>query len=205
MSKKQRPSGSPEEPVKGNSDFKEEDLTPKDNSSGKDNSSDTKPFVTEDFNLEELRAHSSPTGAPSLSGSDTVRIDKPNRWRFVYVHPSWREILNVIPADEKRKAYAVSQSVAEQFPQFCRAALIVPYASQHGNYFLWPVLLENRTGRISDFSDSAIQRVQEANGRWVRFEADMDNRSYHLYVASRTTRPTLMAFGRLRVPHPKGI
>jgi hypothetical protein len=152
--------------------------------------SSARPFsVTDDFDLKKLRARSGPSAASSSSGSDTVRLEKPNKMRFVFVHPTWREELYIIPADEKRKPYLVVADVAEQFPQFCRAALIVPYASQHNNWFLWPILLEDRTGRISDFSESAIQRVHEANGRWARFEANLDNRSYELYVAAEQREP----------------
>jgi hypothetical protein len=156
----------------------------------KSSSASTQPFlVTDDFDLAKLRARSDTPAASPAPASDTVRIEKPNRMRFVYVHPDWREVLYIIPADEKRKTHLVYSDVAKRFPQFCRATLIVPYASKHGNWFLWPILLEDRTGRISDYSDSAIQRVQEANGRWVRFEANLDNRSYEMYVATEQQDP----------------
>jgi hypothetical protein len=62
--------------------------------------------------------------------------------------------------------------------------LLVPYASKAGNFYLWAILLEDRSGRVSDYSESAQQRVSEARGRWCRFEADLDNKSYRLYAAA---------------------
>jgi hypothetical protein len=149
-----------------------------------------RPFlVTEDFDLAKLRAHSGTSAATATTASSTIRIEKPNRMRFVFVHPTWREFLFIIPPDEKRKTYLVVPSVAEQFPQFCRTALIFPYASKHGNVFLWHILQEDRTGRISDYSDSFMQRLEEAKGRWARFEADQDNRSYRVFIAAEQPAP----------------
>jgi hypothetical protein len=150
-----------------------------------DAKSEAKPFlVTDDFDLENLRVRSGSASVPSKEGSETVRIEKPNRMRYVNVHLNWRETLYIIPADEKRKTYLVVPAIAEQFPQLCRTALLVPYASQQGNYYLWPILLEDRAGRVSDYSESAIQRVREGAGWWCRYEADQDNRSYRIYVAA---------------------
>jgi hypothetical protein len=156
----------------------------------------TKPFlVTEDFDLDKLRVRGRTSAAAPPADTGTVRVEKPNRMRFFYVPPTGREILYIVPADEKRKAHLAVPAVAEQFPQFCRAALIVPYASNQANWFLWAILLEDRAGRISDYSESAMQRVQEANGLWVRFEADTDNRSYRLYVAGQQPEPPTLPPG----------
>jgi hypothetical protein len=171
----------------------------------KNSSSSPRPLVTEDFDLAKLRARSGTSAAATTPASNTVRVEKPNPMRFVYIHPSWRETLYIIPKDEKRKPYLVVPDVEEQFPQLCRAALIVPYASEHGNWFLWDILLENRAGRISDFSESALQRVHEADGRWVRIESDMDNRSYRMYVAPRQRDPPTWPSGGMGYLIRKGF
>jgi hypothetical protein len=158
-------------------------------------SSSNKPFlVTEDFDLNKLRAHSGPSAASSastISIVETVRVERPNKMYFFYIHPTWRETLYIMPADKKRKAHLVVPAIAERYPQFCRVALIVPYSSQYNNWFLWPIHLEDRTGRIHEYNESKIECVYKASGKWARFEADNDNSSYRLYIAEEQRDPPI--------------
>ena len=148
-------------------------------------SSAPSPSITDEFDLNAFRADSGPIAVPVESGIDAVRVEKPRRMEFVFMHAEWRDYIWVIPGDFKGKweAHLVAPKIAVAYPQVCRKVLIVPYADVNGNYFLWPIPQEDAAGRINQYNRSAMRRVAQAAGRWCQFEANMGNQTYNLYEA----------------------
>jgi hypothetical protein len=143
------------------------------------------PAINQEFDLESFRADPGPVVVPVESGIDAVRVEKPRRMEFVFVHPEWRDYIFVILSDFKKKqeAHLVAPKVAVVYPQICRKVLIVPYADMNNNYFLWPILQEDMSGRINEFNRSAMRRAAQAAGHWCQFEANLGNQTYNLYAA----------------------
>jgi hypothetical protein len=142
--------------------------------------------VTADFDLDAIKADESETpAAPELPA---VGVKRPKRLEVVYVHPSWRLEVWILPPLDQRNdpTYLVMPSVAK-LPQhkntICRRALIVPYADGEGRLFLWPILLEDHTGSINKYSRSAMGRVEEGAGQWCFYQADQVGQGYKRIVA----------------------
>jgi len=141
--------------------------------------------VAQDFDLDSFRATPGPVAVPVESGVDAVRVEKPRKGDFVYVHPDWRDYLWIILGDFRRKrdAHLVAPNVAAGHLQVCRKVLIVPYCDIDGNYFLWPIPQEDSVGRINEYNKSAMRQVVRAAGKWCQFEANLGNQTYNLYEA----------------------
>jgi hypothetical protein len=149
-----------------------------------------RPSVVEDFDLNAFRTDSDiEEPIEGETEVDTVRVEKPNRMEYVYIHPEWHDTLHIIPPSDKRKTCLVTPAVAKRHAEFCRKAFVVPYGSKAGNFYLWAILLEDKSGRVSDYAESALGRIEQGRGQWCRFEADLDNRSYRLYRAIEQKEP----------------
>jgi len=142
--------------------------------------------VIEDFNIEDFRAAPGPISTPVDGGVAAVRVRKPGRLDFVFVHPAWREFVFVIPEDfrKKRDAHLVLTAVAEHHPRVCRKVLLYPYGGDDGNFYLWPVPQEDAAGRLNDYSKSVMEQIERSIGHWSQFEANQGNQSYTLYFAT---------------------
>jgi hypothetical protein len=143
------------------------------------------PAVTADFDLDAFRADPGPIANPVESGVDAVRVDKPRKMEFVFIHPDWREYIWIIQGDFKRRrdAHLVLPAVAKGMTNICRRVLVVPYCADDGNYYLWPIPQEDPTGRINEYNKSAMRQVARAAGKWCQFEANLGNQTYNLYEA----------------------
>jgi hypothetical protein len=143
------------------------------------------PSIEQEFDLNAFRVDPGPIAMPVESSIDAVRVEKPRRMEFVFVHPDWRDYIWIIPGDFKGKweAHLVAPKIAVAYPQVCRKVLVVPYADVNGNYYLWPIPQEDAAGRINEYNRSAMRRVVQAAGRWCQFEANLGNHTYNLYEA----------------------
>jgi hypothetical protein len=139
--------------------------------------------VTEDFDVDSFIAPSAPVAIPVDSGVSEVRVRKPGK-EFVYVHPKERADVYIIPEDFKRRqdAHLILPRIAAIYPDVCRHAILVPFCADD-NFFLWPILQEDQTGRINEFNRSAMAQIVRSIGKWVRFQANMGNQSYSLFEA----------------------
>lgn len=115
----------------------------------------------------------------------TVTVEKPRATRFVYLHPSWRfTVYLLLPEEESRQfTHLLLQPVGRKYPQICRKADLFAWADQGNGLHLWPVLLENQAGSISEYSVSARARIKQGAGQWARYAADVLNQRYRLYFA----------------------
>ncbi len=94
--------------------------------------------ILKDFDLDAFRASEGPMATPVDAGVDAVRVEKPRKLEFVFIHAEWRDYLFIIQGDFKsrREAYLVLPRVAVAFPNICRKVLVVPYCTSMGNYYL---------------------------------------------------------------------
>lgn len=153
--------------------------------SAKDPAEPTTGSVTTDFDLEMFRAEPGPVAIPVEGGIDAVRVVKPPKMEFIFIHPTWREYIWMILPDFKRRreAHLVLPAIAKSLPNICRRVLLVPYCSDDGNYYLWYIPQEDATGRINEYNKSAMRQLERAADKWCQFEANMGNQTYNVYEA----------------------
>lgn len=99
--------------------------------SAKDPAEPTTGSVTTDFDLEMFRAEPGPVAIPVEGGIDAVRVVKPPKMEFIFIHPTWREYIWMILPDFKRRreAHLVLPAIAKSLPNICRRELLYPTAA----------------------------------------------------------------------------
>lgn len=144
-----------------------------------------KPSLEADYlsDVEELRA---PPESELAAGPDfdTVTVRKPKKNDVIFVHPEWRfEAFMLMPAEgEKEYTEAVLPAIARRFKRVCRRARLVPYADSDNNLYLWVIVLEDASGKLNDYSDSALKCIRKSAGKWCRYEADTKAQRYRYYL-----------------------
>jgi hypothetical protein len=143
-----------------------------------------KSSVEADYDLDALRAgpDAAATATPDF---DTVLVEKPKRMKYVYVHPEYRiDVFLLLPDEaEWQYTYLLLPDVARRFPDICRKATLIPYADKENVFYLWPILLEDATGRLNSYSESALERVSQGAGQWYRYQADLAHQRYNIFAS----------------------
>jgi hypothetical protein len=142
--------------------------------------------VLTDFDLNAFRASvapEAPTASPVNLVINAVRVEKPRKLQYIFVHPEWRDYLYIIPGDfgADRDAYLVVPAVAHAFPNICRRVCVAPYCARWKNsynYYLWPIPQEDSAGRVNEWNKSAMREMHRAAGRWCQFIANGGNQTY---------------------------
>ena len=119
---------------------------------------------------------------------NTVPVRKPSKETFVMTHPKaeYRIQTCVIELKEDSETYLVDPSLWSELigeTTFSPRALFTAMNRQ-GVLFLWPVRLPGADGRLDDWSRSAMEAAQHAQGKWVRVTANMSLGAYELYEAA---------------------
>jgi hypothetical protein len=139
--------------------------------------------VLNDFDIEEFRADTSMPVSQPVEDSRTVLVMKPKSLQPVYIHPHWKMGLYLLPAEfGKRDAHLVLPKVAQRCPKQCRWYMARAYADQNGNFYLWPIPLENKTGKPNTFVESALRQIDLSIGKWCHFETNMDIKVYEAHA-----------------------
>jgi len=55
------------------------------------------------------------------------------------------------------------------------------YADQEGNFYLWPIPLENKLGKPNSFVESAYRVIDLSIGKWCHFETNLTTKVYELH------------------------
>jgi hypothetical protein len=148
--------------------------------------------VEADFDLDALRAGSDAevAAAPDFN---TVEVRKPKSTWCIYVPPEWRIDMYLLQPDEAARGvytHALLPKIARMLPpRICRKYRLVPYADRENAVFLWPIVLENATGELNSYSDSALRRLIQGAGQWCWYEADQAHQRYKLEIAHEQIAP----------------
>jgi len=114
----------------------------------------------------------------------SVPIAKPGKSLWFYIHPNteWRrEALLIESGDMGKEWYAIDEDVAIQVEDLISHRLLVPCSSLQGNWFLWPVKVSDRSGRLDAGSESTLRVVTDWAGHWVRITWNPDLRAYDVH------------------------
>lgn len=113
----------------------------------------------------------------------TVRVRKPNRQWFIRCHPTMRLETTVVELKDDDETYLVSAAMREELLEEVVAKVLILSMTRQGNPFIWPIRLPDSTGRLDEWSRSAIEAARHAETRWVRVAADRHAGCYQVHMA----------------------
>lgn len=124
---------------------------------------------------------------------NTVPVRKPSKESFVMTHPQegYRIQTCVVELREDAETYLVERNL---WPELIGESTFSPRAlftamNRQGVLFLWPIRLPGADGRLDNWSRSAMEAAQHAQGKWVRVTANMSLGAYELYEAAGQWSP----------------
>lgn len=119
---------------------------------------------------------------------NTIPVRKPSKEWFIQTNPDpeFRLQTYVVELKEDSETYLVDPSL---WSELASESTFSPRAfftvmNRQGVLFLWPVRLPGSDGRIDEWSRSAMEAAQYAQGKWVRVQANMSLGAYELYEAA---------------------
>ena len=137
------------------------------------------------FDLESLRLPQNfADGLGVKKLLTTVRVRKPNRQWFIRCHPTMRLETAVVELKDDDETYLVAPSMRDELIEEVVAKVLILSMTRQGHPFIWPIRLPDSTGRIDDWSRSAIEAAKHAETRWVRVAADRHAGCYQVYEAA---------------------
>jgi hypothetical protein len=142
--------------------------------------------VTQEFKVADFLVDSGAVEIRVDTGIEIVRARKPSPSKYVSIHPEKR-FGWIVPEDRdsRRDAYLVAPAIGQALMPLCRRAQFVAWVDPDTNYGIWPILQENSTGDINEFSVSAMKKVDMAiaGGKWYCFRVPKGQRCYGLWEA----------------------
>jgi hypothetical protein len=115
----------------------------------------------------------------------TVPVRKPGKQDFIMVRrgEEWKLTVAVLELKEDREHYiVVPQMVPEILNEVTMKQLVVAINRQ-GVCFIWPLRLPGDDGRLDNWSQSALEAAEIAEGKWVRVASNMSLGAYEIYEA----------------------
>jgi hypothetical protein len=117
----------------------------------------------------------------------TVPVRKPGQ-EFVRVHPDEAFALptTILELKADREIFLVSPSLRDALAaeSAMSVRMLFTTISRQGDLFLWPVRLPAPTGRVDNWSVSAMEAAQLARKSWVRVQAKMSLGAYEVFEAT---------------------
>ena len=118
----------------------------------------------------------------------TVPVRKPSKEWWVQVHPdeAYRLQTAVIELKEDQETYLVEQNL---WSELATEATFSPRAlfaamNRQGVFFIWPVRLPGTDGKVDEWSRSALEAADMAQGGWVRVAANLSLGAYEVFEAT---------------------
>ena len=123
----------------------------------------------------------------------TVPVRKPSKEWFVQVNPDpdMRLQTAVIELKEDRETYIVAPALwsALSTEATFSPRLFVTAQNRQGVLFLWPIRLPGADGKIDEWSKSAHEAANLAQGKWVRVASNMSLGAYEVFAAPAELNP----------------
>jgi hypothetical protein len=120
-----------------------------------------------------------------------IRVGRPPRASFFRVHPdheyTWS--VHIIEDDENRdQPYIVAPAIAEALGEGLAVRKAIALAmTRQGGLFLWTVRLPDSSGRLDNWSTTALEALKHARSNWTRLVASQAERCY---IVSQPANPS---------------
>jgi hypothetical protein len=114
----------------------------------------------------------------------TLAVRKPGPQWFFRTHPTMRMQAAVIEIKDENETHLVAGTLLDQLVEEVTIKELVLAITRQGNPFIWPLRLPDSTGRLDDWSRSAIEAAKHAEKVWTRMQS---NRHAGCYQVSEAT------------------
>jgi hypothetical protein len=161
------------------------------------NSTPQLPPVGTPINLEDLSAFVLPKGQEAiivpqkLLSQVPVRKPRKDQWvRTVEDTERWKPWM-LIELKEESEMYLVTPQLAGVLhgePTLIHSRL-VPYITDAGVVFLWPIRMPDSYGRLNPWHESALRAAEIATKQWVRITANRQLGGYDVLTAQFEKEP----------------
>ena len=140
-----------------------------------------------DLNLSDLRLSQNFADQAGVKRAIlTIPVRKPPRQAFVRVHPGeeWRYPTLLLNLKEERETYLVHPSLTAELGQELTPTVLHLAIDRLGVVFLWPTRLPASDGRLDEWSRTAAEAAELAEGRWISLRANMSLGAYEVFEAT---------------------
>ncbi len=123
-----------------------------------------------------------------------VPVRKPNRHEFIRTHndESYRLTSTLfIDKEDFSAAYLVPPEMREYLMETgdFKPIQLLTTINRRGDISLWPLAIEDPTGRTNHWADTARSAAAEAQDKWLRVVPDMSSGFYRIYAAQGDLPP----------------
>ena len=123
--------------------------------------------------------------APIEKKITTISVTKPNKQKFIRVHPdeSWQLHTMVLELKETRETYLVDPSLWPELRLEIAPKRLFTAIYRENNVFIWPIRLPDADGQLDPWSESALEAVPLAIEHWIRVVSNSAQSVYEVHVA----------------------
>lgn len=141
------------------------------------------------FDISKLRmSDDTLLTAATSSVVATVRVAKPDKARFIRVHPgdSYSLAVKLLEGQDGQEFYLVDKSLEPELAEepTVSTRLLVTCLTRQGEVFLWPLRLPHPDGREDTWSRSALVAAKRARMKWIRVISSWPNKKYEMREAA---------------------
>ncbi len=140
-----------------------------------------------DLNLSDLRLSQNFADQAGVKRAIlTIPVRKPPRQTFVRVRPGeeWRYPTLLLNLKEEREIYLVHPSLTAELGRELTPTVLRLAIDRQGVVFLWPTRLPASDGRLDEWSRTAAEAAELAEGRWISPRANMSLGAYDVFEAT---------------------
>lgn len=133
--------------------------------------------------LSELRLENNGVGLIGVRKHITaIPIKKPPKQSFIFMHPVYKFDAAVIKHEEDNNYYLVRPELQmELFNEWKPMKLIVSITRQE-DMFIWPISLPKDESNRMSWHDSALEIVDQCEGKWFRVVPNLGLQAYECYT-----------------------
>ena len=121
----------------------------------------------------------------------TIRVTKPNRQIHFQVQPNPEFIIDtrLLMYEPERVWYFVAPELWAELASELSVVRLVTCIDCFGEVFLWPIKLPT-SEYVNSWTQSALDAVDQASGKWVRLISEKSQQKYRVQVAlSKSDEP----------------
>lgn len=114
-----------------------------------------------------------------------VPIRKPKQDVFFRVHsePTWRQVALLHKESDSGEFFYVEQEIVSKFSGNLGAFVLYSAVTRQGDFFIWPVRLEDSLKRPNTWISSSHKIAKQAEEKWLKISSNQTVGSYEAFVA----------------------
>jgi hypothetical protein len=136
--------------------------------------------------LEDCRLDPQEELVPTTKVITSIPLRKPKRQEFFQVReePEFRMNIAILEMEADREIFYVKKELHPVLATDLKRVTLYAAMSRDAGPFLWPVRMQESTGRRNSWTESAHAGAKLAMGRWIRMSANMEAGLYEIVLAA---------------------